>query len=61
MSAGRHPARSLSSISVGEELPPLEVPLSRTLIVATAIASRDQQDVNHDPQLEKRRGSPTSS
>ncbi|MEM9173658.1 MAG: MaoC family dehydratase [Myxococcota bacterium] len=50
--------RSLSSVSVGDTLPPLEIPLSRTLIVATAIASRDYQDVHHDPELAKERGSP---
>jgi acyl dehydratase len=50
--------RSLSSVSVGDELPPLEVPLTRTLIVSTAIASRDYQDVHHDPALAEMRGSP---
>jgi acyl dehydratase len=58
VSAERPATRPLSSISVGEELPALEVPLSRTLIVATAIASRDYQDVHHDPELAKKRGSP---
>ena len=43
---------------MGEKLPSLEIPLSRTLIVATAIASRDYQDVHHDPELAKERGSP---
>ena len=50
--------RKLSSVSVGEALPPLAIPLTRTLIVATAIASRDYQDVHHDPDLAKKRGSP---
>ena len=45
-------------VAVGDELPPLEVPLTRTLIVATAIASRDYQDVHHDPELAVERGSP---
>ena len=45
-------------VAVGDELPPLEVPLTRTLIVATAIASRDYQDVHHDPGLAQERGSP---
>jgi acyl dehydratase len=58
VSAERPATRPLSSISVGEVLPTLEVPLSRTLIVATAIASRDYQDVHHDPELAKKRGSP---
>jgi acyl dehydratase len=46
------------SATVGEQLPPLEIPLTRTLIVATAIASRDYQDVHHDPDLAVERGSP---
>ena len=50
--------RKLSSVSVGDPLPALPIPLTRTLIVATAIASRDYQDVHHDPDLAKKRGSP---
>jgi acyl dehydratase len=51
--------KSLGSdeVNVGDELPSLEVPLTRTLIVATAIASRDYQDVHHDPELAQQRGS----
>jgi acyl dehydratase len=45
-------------VQVGEQLPPLEIPLTRTTIVATAIASRDYQDVHHDPSLAVERGSP---
>jgi acyl dehydratase len=33
------------------------VPITRTLVVATAIASRDYQDVHHDPELAAARGS----
>ena len=44
-------------VSVGDELPALDIPLTRTLIVATAIASRDYQDVHHDPELARERGS----
>ena len=44
--------------TVGEQLPELVVPLTRTLIAATAIASRDYQDVHHDPTLAQERGSP---
>jgi hypothetical protein len=44
-------------VNVGDELPVLAVPLTRTLIVATAIASRDYQDVHHDPGLAVERGS----
>lgn len=44
-------------VQEGDELPPLDVHLTRTLIVATAIASRDYQDVHHDPELARQRGS----
>ncbi len=43
---------------VGDELPPLEIPVTRTLIVAGAIASRDYQDVHHDADLAREKGSP---
>lgn len=46
-----------AAVAVGTELPGLEVPLTRTLIVAAAIASRDYQDVHHDPSLAVERGS----
>src|SRR3954470_10752459 len=46
-----------ADVVVGTPLPPLDVPLTRTLIVATAIASRDYQDVHHDPGLAQERGS----
>ena len=55
---GASKTRKLSSVAVGDALPPLAIPLTRTLIVATAIASRDYQDVHHDPDLAKKRGSP---
>jgi len=45
-------------VAVGDTLPELVLPLDRTLIVATAIASRDYQDVHHDPGLAVERGSP---
>ncbi|MBA2607320.1 MAG: MaoC family dehydratase [Actinobacteria bacterium] len=48
---------AFKDVNVGDELPPLEIALTRTLIVATAIASRDYQDVHHDSQLAQERGS----
>ncbi|WP_199836072.1 MaoC family dehydratase [Streptomyces sp. TP-A0356] len=42
----------------GTELPPLEIEITRTLIVAGAIASRDYQDVHHDAELARQKGSP---
>lgn len=44
-------------VNVGDELAPLPIPLTRTFIVATAISSRDYQDVHHDPTLANQRGS----
>ncbi|MFD4564171.1 MaoC family dehydratase [Streptomyces sp. NPDC058467] len=43
---------------VGEVLPQLEIEVTRTLIVAGAIASRDYQDVHHDAELARAKGSP---
>ena len=45
-------------MKTGDTLPPLEVPLTRSLIVAAAIASRDYQDVHHDAVAAKERGAP---
>ena len=60
MSAAPRTQATLRSadVAVGDTLPELVIPLSRTLIVATAIASRDYQDVHHDPGLAVDRGSP---
>lgn len=51
------PSRAYDSVAVGDVLPELPVPVTRTLIVATALASRDYQDVHHDPELARERGS----
>jgi acyl dehydratase len=45
-------------VNAGDRLPPLVIPITRTLIVAGAIASRDYQDVHHDPELARQKGSP---
>lgn len=47
----------LADVNVGDELPSLAIPLTRTTIIATAIATRDYQDVHHDPGLAVERGS----
>jgi acyl dehydratase len=44
-------------VEVGDELPSLVVPVTRTLIVSGALASRDYQDVHHDQELAQARGS----
>ena len=38
------------------QLPPWELPITRTLVVSTALATRDFQDVHHDPDLAVERG-----
>src|SRR4030081_2471868 len=45
-------------MQVGDQLPELAVELTPTLIIATAIASRDYQDVHHDVALARERGMP---
>lgn len=42
----------------GDQLPELDIPVDRSLIVAGAIASQDFEDVHHDPGAAVRRGSP---
>jgi hypothetical protein len=41
-------SRRFSQVAVGEELPPLDVPLTAAIIVGGAIASRDYTPVHHD-------------
>jgi hypothetical protein len=48
---------TFASVAVGDELPTLVLPITRTLVVSGAIASRDYQDVHHDSVLAKERGS----
>ncbi|WP_079177614.1 MaoC/PaaZ C-terminal domain-containing protein [Streptomyces mangrovisoli] len=45
-------------MKAGERLAPLEIEITRTLVVSGAIASRDYQDVHHDPDLARRKGAP---
>lgn len=49
--------RTYESVAVGDQLPELVLPLTRTFIVATAIASRDYFDGHHDPDMAIARGS----
>ena len=48
----------LADCGVGTVLPELALPLDRTLIVATAMASQDFEDVHHDPGKAAERGTP---
>jgi len=43
--------------ATGTELPPWELPVTTTLVVSTALATRDFQDVHHDRDLAVQRGS----
>ena len=49
--------RTFEEVDVGERLPELAIDLTPTLIVSTAIATRDYQDVHHDRDLAQQRGS----
>jgi hypothetical protein len=51
------PGPTFSDVSEGDALPTLVLPITRSLIVSGAIASRDYQDVHHDHVLAKERGS----
>lgn len=46
-----------STLKVGDQLPAWEVPISPTLVVSTAISTRDFQDVHHDRDLAQGHGS----
>ncbi|BBZ25651.1 MaoC family dehydratase [Mycolicibacter hiberniae] len=56
--ATRHTTLAFDAIHVGDEITPLDVPVTATLIVAGAIASRDYMPVHHDREFATRQGSP---
>ena len=45
-------------INIGDEITPLEIPVTTTVIVAGAIASRDYMPVHHDRDFANKQGSP---
>ena len=47
-----------SDINLGDEVTPLEIALTTTMIVAGAIASRDFMPVHHDRDYANKQGSP---
>ena len=53
---GRDRRDARRGASEGCELEPLDVPLSRTLIIATALASNDQEPVHHDHEVARAQG-----
>ena len=52
------PTLRCADVTVGAELPPLEIPITAKLIVSGALASRDFQDVHHDFARAQELGSP---
>jgi acyl dehydratase len=53
-----HKTLQWQDISEGDEVTPLEIPITTTMIVAGAIASRDFMPVHHDRDYAKKQGSP---
>ncbi len=51
------PSKVWTDVKVGDELPEFVIELTPTVIVSTAIASRDYQDVHHDRDLAQKKGS----
>ncbi|MDT7578269.1 MAG: 3-oxo-4,17-pregnadiene-20-carboxyl-CoA hydratase alpha subunit, partial [Pseudonocardiales bacterium] len=56
-STGRPPP-PVEDVAGATELAPLEVPLSRTLIVAASLASNDHEPVHHDHEVARGQGLP---
>ena len=56
MSRRRFQTRRLSEIQVGDALPELAIPLTTTLIVGGALASRDFTPVHHDKSAAQAQG-----
>lgn len=52
-----HPRRA-SEVAVGDALPTFELPVTSTVIVAGAIASRDFMPVHHDAEYARSQGAP---
>jgi acyl dehydratase len=54
---GRTTTLAWNAINVGDEITPMDVPVTSTLIVAGAIASRDYMPVHHDRDFANSQGS----
>ena len=50
--------RKFGEVSVGEELPPLDVPVTSALVIGGALASRDFTPVHHDRSAAQANGLP---
>jgi len=58
VTAARREFLTGADVAVGDELPSFELPVTSTVIVSGAIASRDFMPVHHDAEYAKSRGSP---
>lgn len=47
---------SITDVHEGQDLPPLEIPVTAALVIGGAIVSRDFQDVHHDRDAARERG-----
>ncbi len=58
MTNGRTDSLRSTEIAVGDELPPFELPVTSTVIVAGAVASRDFMPAHHDREFAMAQGAP---
>ncbi len=58
MTSGHPGSLRSSEIAVGDELPLFELPVTSTVIVAGAIASRDFMPAHHDAEFARAQGAP---
>ncbi len=58
MTSGHTRSPRSTEIAVGDELPPFDLPVTSTLIVAGAIASRDFMPAHHDREFAIAQGAP---
>lgn len=56
--SARRTTLTIADVSVGDELPPLVIDMTATVVVAGAIATRDFMPVHHDRAYANAQGSP---
>ena len=58
MSTGNTKSLTGAEVAIGDEVTPFELPVTSTLIVAGAIASRDFMPAHHDAEYARSQGAP---
>ena len=58
MTRAPHESLSAADVAVGDELPAFQLPVTSTVIVSGAIASRDFMPVHHDAEYARAQGAP---